>query len=64
MIGPGHQIWTFGVFKNSCFKRISENFNVRFRAELSNILNHANFAVPVVGQGAPSVSTFGGDHDC
>jgi hypothetical protein len=39
-------------------------FNARFRAELSSILNHANFAMPVVEECAPSVSTFGGDHDC
>jgi hypothetical protein len=54
----------FGVFKNSYIKRISENFNARFRPELSSILNHANFAMPVVGECAPSVSTFGGDYDC
>jgi hypothetical protein len=35
------------VFKNNYIKRLSENFNVQFRAEFFNILNHANFAVPV-----------------
>ena len=38
----------FSVFKSNYIKRISENFNVRFRAEFFNILNHANFAVPVL----------------
>jgi len=38
----------FSVFKNNAFKKISENFNVQFRAEFFNILNHANFAVPVM----------------
>ena len=35
------------MFKNNPIKRISENFNVQFRAEFFNILNRANFAVPV-----------------
>jgi hypothetical protein len=35
------------VFKNNPINRISESFNVQFRAELFNILNRANFAVPV-----------------
>jgi hypothetical protein len=35
------------VFKNNYIKRISENFNLQFRAELFNILNHANFSPPV-----------------
>jgi hypothetical protein len=34
------------VFKNNYIKRISERFNVQFRAEIFNILNHANFAPP------------------
>jgi hypothetical protein len=34
------------VFKNNYIKRISETFNVQFRAEFFNILNRANFAVP------------------
>ena len=36
----------FSLFKNNYIKRISENFNVQFRAEFFNILNRANFAVP------------------
>jgi len=28
-----------------------ENFNVQFRAELFNVLNHANFGVPDLGRG-------------
>ena len=34
------------MFKNNYIKKISENFNVQFRAEIFNILNHANFARP------------------
>jgi hypothetical protein len=47
LIGPGTSNLDFSVFKNNYVKRISENFNVQFRAEFFNILNHSNFAVPV-----------------
>jgi hypothetical protein len=47
LIGPGTSNLDFSVFKNNYVKRISENFNVQFRAEFFNILNHANFAPPV-----------------
>lgn len=46
LIGPGVSNLDFSVFKNNPVKRISENFNVQFRAELFNILNRANFASP------------------
>lgn len=47
LIGPGIANLDFSVFKNNYIRRISENFNVQFRAELFNVLNRANFAVPV-----------------
>jgi Carboxypeptidase regulatory-like domain/TonB-dependent Receptor Plug Domain len=47
MTGPGTSNLDFSAFKNNYIKRVSENFNVQFRAEFFNILNHANFAVPV-----------------
>ena len=34
------------MFKNNYIKRISESFNVQFRAEFFNVLNRANFNVP------------------
>jgi hypothetical protein len=46
LIGPGLTSLDFSLFKNSYIKRISEKFNVQFRAEVFNILNHANFAPP------------------
>ncbi len=46
LIGPGLLNMDFSVFKNNYVKRISETFNVQFRAEFFNILNRANFAVP------------------
>jgi len=46
LIGPGVSNLDLSVFKNNPVKRISENFNVQFRAEFFNILNRANFASP------------------
>jgi Carboxypeptidase regulatory-like domain/TonB-dependent Receptor Plug Domain/TonB dependent receptor len=46
LIGPGVTSLDFSVFKNNYVKKISEKFNVQFRAEIFNILNHANFAPP------------------
>jgi hypothetical protein len=45
--GPGLVNLDFSLFKNNPIKRISETFNVQFRAEIFNILNHANFALPI-----------------
>ncbi len=47
LIGPGLTSLDFSVFKNNYIKRISERFNIQFRAEIFNILNHTNFAPPV-----------------
>jgi len=43
VIGPGLVTWDFSLFKNN---RISERFNLQFRAEFFNILNRPNFATP------------------
>jgi hypothetical protein len=45
--GPGFMNLDFSLFKNNYIRRISESFNVQFRAEIFNILNHPNFALPV-----------------
>jgi len=47
LIGPGTSNLDFSIFKNIPVKKISESFNVQFRSEFFNILNHPNFAVPV-----------------
>jgi hypothetical protein len=41
--GPGFRNWDFSMTKNT---QLSERFNVQFRAEFFNILNHPNFALP------------------
>ena len=46
LIGPGVSKLDFSTFKSNRIRRISENFNVQFRAEFFNILNRANFASP------------------
>jgi hypothetical protein len=46
LIGPGLVNLDFSLFKNNYIRKISENFNVQFRFEVFNILNHANFALP------------------
>jgi hypothetical protein len=51
LIGPGIRNLDFSVFKNNHIKRISENFNVQFRLEMFNIMNHPNFAPPGAGDG-------------
>ena len=48
--GPGLMNLDFSVFKNNYIRKISESFNVQFRAEIFNILNHANFALARVAR--------------
>jgi len=50
LVGPGLATWDFALNKNIPIRKISESFNVQFRAELFNILNRANFAAPVDNQ--------------
>jgi hypothetical protein len=62
LIGPGVTDLDFSLVKNNYIKKISESFNVQFRAEFFNVLNHANFAPPTTpdnsdifdGAGAPT----------
>jgi hypothetical protein len=63
VIGPGLFNANFSVFKNNYIKRVSEVFNIQFRAELFNVLNHTNFAPsgnlsPFNSDGTPT-SSFG-----
>jgi hypothetical protein len=45
-VGPGLLNLDTSLFKNNRIQRISETFNVQFRAEFFNVLNHSNFAPP------------------
>jgi len=46
IVGPGLVNLDMSLIKNNYVKRISEQFNVQFRMEVFNILNHANFNPP------------------
>jgi len=47
LIGPGLSNLDFALYKNIPVRRVSENFNIQFRAEAFNVLNHTNFASPI-----------------
>ena len=47
VVGPGLFTVDLSLLKNNHIPRISEAFNVQFRADFFNILNRANFATPV-----------------
>jgi hypothetical protein len=47
LTGPGLFNTDFSVLKNNRIARISETFNVQFRAEFFNIFNRANFQAPL-----------------
>ena len=44
VIGPGLFNTDFSVFKNNYIRKVSEAFNIQFRAEFFNVLNRTNFA--------------------
>jgi hypothetical protein len=46
IIGPGLFNVDMSFIKDNHIARISEAFNIQFRAEFFNILNHTNFAPP------------------
>ena len=52
IIGPKLVNLDFSAIKNTPIRRISETFNVQFRAEIFNIMNHTNFVPPEPLNGA------------
>ena len=46
------------LYKNFAISKISESFNVQFRAEFFNVLNHANFGPPSPFFGSGSAQLF------
>ena len=59
--GPGLVDFDFSLIKNTHVPRISESFNVQFRAEFFNIFNRSNFLPPVDNDVIldPSIAGFG-----
>jgi hypothetical protein len=55
IIGPGLFDTDFSLFKNNYVRRVSETFNIQFRAEFFNVLNRTNFAP------TSNLSPFGSD---
>lgn len=50
VIGPGLMNFDASLIKNTYVKSISDTFDVQFRAEFFNVLNHANFAPPLTNK--------------
>jgi hypothetical protein len=61
IVGPNLFNLDFSAHKNFPVKKISEAFNVQFRAEFFNVLNHANFGPPLPFNGATNALLFNGD---
>ena len=51
----------FSVLKTFPVSRISETFNIQFRAEMFNITNHDNFVPPQPGSGDGNAALFASD---
>ena len=63
MIGDVEHLFDLdlSILKNFPIKRISEVFNIQFRAEMFNITNHDNFVPPPPGSGDSNALLFGSD---
>ncbi len=47
LTGPGLFNTDLAFYKNNAIPGLSEKFNIQFRAEIFNVLNHPNFAPPI-----------------
>jgi hypothetical protein len=61
IVGPTLFNTDFSVIRNFPVRKISEAFNVQFRAEFFNIFNHANFAPPLPFFGSANAQIFNQD---
>jgi hypothetical protein len=52
IVGPSYARWDASLFKNT---KISERFNLQFRAETFNVLNHPNFGIGAPGSAFQSL---------
>jgi hypothetical protein len=57
LTGPGFTDFDFALIKDTRVRRISDSFDVQFRAEFFNIFNHANFALPGPTSGGTTIFT-------
>jgi outer membrane receptor protein involved in Fe transport len=57
--GPRLVNLDFSILKNFPVKRVSEAFNIQFRAEMFNILNRPSFVPPQPGSGDGNSAIFG-----
>jgi hypothetical protein len=61
IVGPNLFNVDFSVHKNFAVRKISEAFNVQFRAEFFNIINHANFQSPLPFSSGNNAQIFNSD---
>jgi hypothetical protein len=61
--GPSLVNLDSSLIKNTRISRISESFNVQFRAEIFNALNHANFQVPILPDNTDLYDSSGNAND-
>jgi hypothetical protein len=54
LTGPGYSGIDLALIKNTRVPSIAESFNVQFRAEFFNLLNHINFGQPNTNVSAPT----------
>ena len=50
IMGPGYQDFDLSLVKNTVIPKVSDTFNVQFRAELFNVFNRVNYSNPVKAQ--------------
>jgi outer membrane receptor protein involved in Fe transport len=61
IIGPGIENFDFSMVKDNHIRKISEAFDIQFRAEFFNLFNRANFAPPNAVNG--NLEAFSGTGD-
>jgi outer membrane receptor protein involved in Fe transport len=55
LIGPAFRDWDLSIIKNT---RLNERFNLQFRADAFNVLNHPNFSNPLLPSFFDDISGF------
>jgi len=55
LLGPAFRDWDLSIIKNT---RLNEHFNLQFRADAFNVLNHPNFSNPLLPSFFDDISNF------